>query len=135
MHLTLICGHGSSEEQRIDPRLVPAQTPMKMRACRSARCAYRADPFPLAHGLPQLHIDAGKMKEGAAKAMTMVDHQQIALQREWALSGEDHYAICGSKYGASRRSSDVDAAMIGARHALIDALRSEKAGNTADAWP
>src|SRR3546814_13759328 len=75
------------------------------------------------------------MEESSVQSMSMVDHQQIALQREGAVGGQDHYPIGWRDDGLARRAGYVDAAMIGARLALIDALRSEQAGDAADARP
>ena len=108
---------------------------MKVGARRAARCAHGADALTLADALPKLHIDAGQMKESAAETMTMVDHQQIALKREWPISGQNHDAVGRSKDWISGRPRDIDAAMIGARHASVNALRSEQSGNTADPGP
>src|SRR3546814_20432962 len=65
----------------------------------------------------------------------MLDHQQIALQRKGAVGGQDHYPIGWRDDGLARRAGYVDADMKGARLALIDARRTEQAGNPDEARP
>jgi hypothetical protein len=61
----------------------------------------------------------------------MVDHQQIALERERRGRGEDDDAVGWGDDRRAGRAGDVDPRMIGARFARIDALRSEHAADPA----
>lgn len=99
---------------------------MKMRPRCAASRADSADPLPTHDGIPQFHVDAGKMQESAAETMAMVDHQQPPFQREGAIGSQYDHAIGGRDDRLSGCSGYINAAMIGARHALIDALRSEQ---------
>ncbi len=117
--------HGSSDKQRIDARVVPTHSPMKMGTGCTTRCAHGAYALPLANTLTKLHIDAGQVKKRTAEAMTMIDHQQIPFQREWSVGGQNHDTVGGSEDWISGRSGNVDAAMVAARHALINPLRSK----------
>lgn len=110
MHLRSVGWHWSGEQKRVDPRFIPAQTPVKMRACRAASRTNRADALTLADGLAKLHVDARQMEESAAEALAVVDDQQIALQREGMIGRQRHHSVSRRQNGIAGDRSDIDAA-------------------------
>src|SRR3546814_11903157 len=115
--------------------MIPADAPVTMGPGGPAGGVHRSGALSWDQSLAGNNVRPGEREESAVQSMSMVDHQQIALQREGAVGGQDHYPSGGRDDGLARRAGYVDAAMIGARLAQIDALRSEQAGDAADPRP
>src|SRR3546814_18220661 len=84
-------------------------------------------PLALHDAVAEFHFEALAMEKGARQSHAVIDDQQIALQREGRRRREHHHPVGGRDEGGSRGNRDVGAAMIAARLALIDALRTEYA--------
>src|SRR3546814_1268669 len=66
------------------------------------------------------------MQERAVEAHTMIDHQQIAFEREGMVGREDDDAVGGRDHERAGRHRDVGARMVRfLLTALVDALRPE----------
>ena len=98
---------------------------MQMRATRSTRRANFADYLPLADMLTLFDQQLGTMQKSAVQAHSMVDHQQMPLQRKgiFCCQHDDTIGRC-DKWRAGRHR-DIEAAMIAAGAAIVDSLRSE----------
>src|SRR3546814_13147145 len=93
--------------------------------------ADRADALSLDNMLAGNHVDPREMEESAVQSMSMVDPQQIALQRAGAVGGPDHYPIGWRHDGLARPADSYAAALISPRPGLIDAVRSASAAGPA----
>src|SRR3954465_5031553 len=95
--------HRPRDEQRIDAGIAPLHAPVEMRTGRAASHADKADELAALHPLTDMDCDLREMKKGAVEAHAMVDHQQIALQREGMIRRENDDTIgWGERDGTGR---------------------------------
>ena len=92
--------------------------------------AHQPQRLALRHAVALGYHQFAAMEEGAVQPHAVIDHQQIALQREGVIGGEDHHPIGGRAKGGAGGQGDVQPRMIGARDGLaigaaIDALGAE----------
>ena len=73
-----------------------------MRAGRAAGRPTAPIGWPWRTWSPTLHVDPRQMQERAVQAHAVVDHQQIALQREGLIGGQDDDAVGGGGDDACR---------------------------------
>ena len=80
-----------------------------MRAGRAARGTDRADRLALADMIADADIDPRQVQEGAVQPLAVVEHQQMPLQREGLLCGEDYDAVGGRADDGAGGPRDVGA--------------------------
>ena len=108
---------------------------MEVRAGGPSGCPDGTEFLPLPNRFAFAHIDPRQMQERARQSETVIDHQQIALERERRFRGQDHHAVRrrGNRRAGGER--DIDARMIGTRFAGIDSLRAEQRRDAASCRP
>lgn len=100
---------------------------MHVRPGRASGGTDRTQGLTTTNMVASFHIDPRQMEKGAVESHAVIDHQQIALQREGMVSRQHDHAIGGRDKDRASRLRDIDARMIGAGFAAIDALRAEQA--------
>jgi hypothetical protein len=98
-----------------------------MRARCATGCADNSDGLTLFHDVANLHKQARAVKKGTVETHAMIDHQQIAFEREWMISSENDNAIGWRDVGRPCAASEIDTAMIARRCPPVDTLGAKAA--------
>ena len=94
-----------------------------MRATGASGGSDFADDLTLPDDIAFFHQQFGAVQKGTIESHAVVDHEQMALQREGIGCRERDDPICRGYKSCAQRGGDIHSAMIAARRPVINPLR------------